>query len=199
MSGGKTHWAYLLTKVCTKKSIVDASLTKAEEVILAALRRIFKAENINFDTCFNRMFTFYWLRTSTNVDFLYSQILGEDVRVESENIAPSLTYLFVSYYEKYLKEGASEVEKSAPEEVRDSIGGRRSAFTGNNVLKRKAPSDGYEQRGDEKRQKPFDEYIVSSNDTTTSLTDYSHLPTFALPVPRHTNSIYSITFLIMPL
>ena len=175
---GKKHWATILTKVCTKNSIVEKNMKKADEVIIAVLRRIFKAENIDFDTCFNRMFTYYWMRTSTNVDFLYSQILGEDVSVERENIAPSLTYLFLSYYKKYLKKGVSEAEKSISEEIRNS---EVDTITNNNRLKRKAPSN---EGVEKKRQKVLGEDIIVPPNTTTTLAEPSHIPAIAIPVHR---------------
>ena len=139
-----SQWTFTLLNTCP----IVTNKFKVMDIIPAALRSILNDQGVNMDDFGG--FNFEWLKSNTNVNTVFSEILGESVRVELENILPSLTYLFLTYYEKFLKKSDDNAkEKSAEEEIQN----KESTKTNSISPKRKSPNVGIDVERPNKRQK----------------------------------------------
>ena len=113
----QNQWCSILKKICGDYGIVESRIN---DVIPGCLKHILKAEGVDWEKLNIGKLNVSWTESSTNVNLVYSKILGETVTITHDNIIPSVTYLLLGYYKIYLKKSGSVKEKSAAEENQNS-------------------------------------------------------------------------------
>ena len=118
-------WASILKKICNDYGIIEHPKVNINVVIPACLRHVLKPEGVDLDQLNLGILRKYWDVSCTNINRVYSKILGVTVKIPQNNIIPSVTYLLLCY----MKESDSVKEKSAAEEIQNSEYSIRTPIT----------------------------------------------------------------------